>query len=144
MPSLLAPCSWTFQPPGLWEVSAYCLSHPNLWYFFATAAQIDRDIYRSLRTRRANKFHWKYHLQSTGSGFLECDAEKRRYIQVQKKGEDWVLSKICHEHWRVVSMWATFLLILIGDYILLILLLVFDGNEQLLFFNPPELNLSSP
>ena len=36
------------------------------------------------------------------------------------------------------------LLILTGNYTLLILLLVFYGNEPLLFFNPPELNLSTP
>ena len=80
-----------FKPPQ--SMVLFCYSSPN-WQRYL----------EKFENKESKEVSLKNHLWSTGSGFLECDAEKGRYIQVQKKGEDWVLSKTCHEHWRVVCV----------------------------------------
>ena len=52
-----ASWSWTFQPPGLWEINSFCLSLPDLVFH-----------YGSLNWLR----HWSLFLSTAGFGHFYC------------------------------------------------------------------------
>ena len=52
-----AAWSWTFQPPGLWEINSFCLSLPDLVFH-----------YGSLNWLR----HWSLFLSTAGFGHFYC------------------------------------------------------------------------